>query len=498
MTSPVAFCHIRLASPQATASLAAHLGRILRAGDTVLVEGPVGAGKTTLARALIQSLLRAPEDIPSPTYTLVQTYDTRAGPLWHADLYRIGDPGEIEELGLTEAFETAISLVEWPDRLGALAPDAALTITMGQDGGADEGRIIAISGAEHTWRARIDGVVRAFERADAARRFIENAGWGDADQTVLAGDASNRRYDRLERTAPPGRAVLMDAPPDRGEDVSPFVAIARHLSGLGLSAPQILAADEEAGFLLIEDLGDDLFARVLQAGQADEATLYTAAADVLTALHAAPPARVAAYDAPLMTELAALAYDKYRAALVSQHDPSRRQRFTAAFAQVLKTHAASRAVLVLRDYHAENLVWLPDRDGAARVGLLDFQDAMLGHPAYDLVSLLQDARRDVPEWIEADVMAHYAAQTGVDPEAFATAYAVLGAQRNLRILGVFARLSTDYGKPHYVDFIPRVWDLLMRDLAHPALAPVADMLRRDLPAPDAAVLQRLKDQCPAP
>lgn len=331
------------------------------------------------------------------------------------------------------------------------------------------------------------------DRPKLTAAFLSATPWATAQRGTLAGDASNRRYERLTDPATGQTAVLMDAPPDKGEDVRPFLRVARFLSSLGLSAPQILAEDTEAGFLLLEDLGDDLFARVIPRQPSLEKRLYETATDVLIALRKAPPLPLAPYDPELMANLAALALSKYRAGIDGSGGDGVTDQFTATFRALLgRVMHGTVPVPILRDYHAENLLWLPDRVGIARVGLLDFQDAMLGHPAYDLVSLLQDARRDVPEEIETAMIGHYVNRTGTDPETFRTAYAVLGAQRNLRILGVFARLGLDYGKPNYVDLIPRVWGLLHRDLAHPALTPVATLLRETLPLPTPENLQRLK------
>ncbi|MEI4485428.1 phosphotransferase [Frigidibacter sp. MR17.14] len=329
-------------------------------------------------------------------------------------------------------------------------------------------------------------------RAAACDRLIAAAGWGAATRRRLAGDASNRKYDRLTEG---GRsAVLMDADPAKGEDVRPFLAIARALTERGLSAPAILAADEAAGFLLLEDLGDDLFARVLANEPDREVELYTAATDVLSALHAAPPvAGLKPYDGAVMGRMAALAVEWYRRAVTGEvSDPAG----FAALVEGLKAELApGEPVMILRDFHAENLLWLPERAGVARVGLLDFQDAMAGNRAYDLVSMLKDARRDVSPHAEERMVMHYITANGLDEALFRAEYAFCGAQRNLRILGVFARLSMHYGKPQYVDFIPRVWALLMRDLAHPALAPLAEAVAGLLPAPSPAGLQRIRDEC---
>ncbi len=325
-----------------------------------------------------------------------------------------------------------------------------------------------------------------------AAALIARTPWANATRTPLAGDASNRRYDRLTDPATGRTAVLMDSPPNKGEDVRAFVNVARYLRSIGLSAPELLAEDAEHGFLLLEDFGDDLFARVLEREPQKEHDLYEAATDVLLHLHAAPLPALDSYDPSLMTELSALAFTKYAEGILGAHDAESRARFEHRFADILHQETSGTRVVTLRDYHAENLVWLPDREGVRRVGLLDFQSAMLCHPAYDLVSLLQDVRRSVPAGVEMGMINRYIQAGSVDDHDFRTAYSVLGVQRNLRILGVFARLAMDYGKPHYINLIPATWAHLMRDLEHPALISVADLLRRALPEPTPENLARLR------
>ncbi|MEX0366317.1 MAG: aminoglycoside phosphotransferase family protein [Ruegeria sp.] len=329
-------------------------------------------------------------------------------------------------------------------------------------------------------------------RTVLAEALIAPTQWAKADHVPLAGDASNRRYDRLTDPATGRTAVLMDAPPNKGEDVHRFVRMADHLRSVGLSAPEIYAEDAENGFLLLEDLGDDLFSRVLLRTPKMERTLYEAATDVLITLHDAPILPLDSFGPTVMAEMTDLAFTKYAEGITGAPDPNAKASFETRFEDILHREVQGPKVVLLRDYHSENLLWLPDREGVARAGLLDFQDAVLGHPAYDLVSLLQDIRRTVPAGIEMTMLNRYIQATGVDDHAFRTAYAVLGAQRNLRILGVFARLGSEYGKPHYVDMIPAVWAHLMRDLDHPALAPVSDLLRDALPPPSPENLARLK------
>ncbi|WP_170349531.1 MULTISPECIES: aminoglycoside phosphotransferase family protein [Ruegeria] len=329
-------------------------------------------------------------------------------------------------------------------------------------------------------------------RAVLAEALIAQTPWSNATRAPLAGDASNRRYERLTDPDTGRTAVFMDSPPGKAEPVEAFVRMANYLREIGLSAPEIYAEDTEFGFLLLEDLGDDLFARVLRQNPRMERELYEAATDVLIELHKAPTLSLPSYDPTMMTELAALSFTKYAQAVLGEHDADARIRFENRFADILHQETSGRKVVIQRDYHAENMIWLPDRDGVKRVGLLDFQTAMLGHPAYDLVSMLQDVRRDVAPGTEMRMVNRYIAATGEKDHDFRTAYAVLGAQRNLRILGVFARLAVDYGKPQYIDLIPATWAHLMRDLDHPALVSVADLLRGALPAPTPENLDRLR------
>jgi len=330
------------------------------------------------------------------------------------------------------------------------------------------------------------------DRAALAQAFAASAGWGAAALRPLAGDASARRYFRLTRGD--SSAVLMDAPPGQGDSPASFVTIGRHLLGLGLSAPQILAEDLARGFLLLEDLGDGLFARLLPGELATETRLYAAATDVLVHLQQRPaPSALPDLAPAAWADAASLALSCYRFAITgTRADPT---TFTATLTALLGRYADQPRVLILRDYHAENLLWLPQREGLRRVGLIDFQLGQMGQPGYDLVSLLQDARRDVPAAVEAAMTRRFIAATGATASAFAIAHAVLGAQRALRILGVFARLGVRDGKPAYLRLIPRVWGQLQRNLEHPALAPLAAICQDLLPAPTPARLERIAAQC---
>ena len=282
----------------------------------------------------------------------------------------------------------------------------------------------------------------------------------------------------------------MIAPPSSGEDTKPFLRVARHLQNMGLSAPKIYEADSEAGFILLEDFGDDLFARYVDQHPNMEERLYTAAAEVLGRINAeGPPVDGPFYGEEEMRDAALLAVDWYAQAGTSRDD------MASAVEDMLSGLRGTADGYALRDYHAENLVWLPERDGAARVGLLDFQDAMVCDPAYDLVSLLQDARRDVPEAIVASTKQKFLELAGMTEADLDRSYFRLGVQRNLRILGVFARLCVRDGKPGYISLIPRVWDHLQRSLDSGGLIEIAGVIERTLPEPTPSFLERLKVRC---
>jgi aminoglycoside/choline kinase family phosphotransferase len=323
--------------------------------------------------------------------------------------------------------------------------------------------------------------------------FLAAAGWEGADISLLAGDASFRKYYRVRRGGE--IAVLMDAPPPQ-EDVRPFTAIARHLEGMGLSAPRILHEDAEQGFLLIEDLGDDTYTRLLADGRTDETVLYLLATDVLIDIHRradAIPAGLAPYDANLLWREASLFTDWYLPAVTSQEtDAGLRDSFEAAWRQVFPAVLASPQTLVLRDYHVDNLLLLEGREGVARCGLLDFQDAVAGSVAYDFISLVEDARRDVPDAVSDACRMHYLdAFPALDRDGFDAACRILAAQRHTKVIGIFTRLCMRDGKPDYLRHMPRLWRLLEAALAHPSLDPVARWFDTHITKQD-----RITPRCP--
>ena len=474
-----------------TSSLAETLAGLLRAGDTVLLDGPIGAGKTHFCRAFIRARLGRPEDVPSPTFTLVQTYEADTD-IWHADLYRLGHPDEALELGLDDAFATAICLIEWPDRLGGHLPPDALRLTLWPIGDADQRLAELHFGPREDLRGALAQAFTPATREDQLTAFIMQAGWITAVRAPLAGDASARRYERLFLA---GRsAILMDAQPSATENTRVFARIDRHLRDLGLSAPAILAEDHAHDLLMLEDLGDSVYAPLINAEPQREPSLYAAAVDVLVHLQCHPPAPdLNDLSATDWATAAALAIDFYGFAATGQ--TSGRDAFIACLSDLLSTYADGPRVMILRDYHAENLLWLPQRTGLARVGLLDFQLAQLGQPGYDLVSLLQDARRDVSPEVEAAMVRRFITKTGSDTAEFAPSYAILGAQRALRIVGIFAKLCLSDAKPQYLALLPRVWHQLQRNLAHPDLSDLARVVADLLPEPTDPILAKIRAQC---
>lgn len=312
--------------------------------------------------------------------------------------------------------------------------------------------------------------------------FLRGLGWGTAERHPLPGDASFRRYVRL--AGPTGRAMLMDAPPLK-EDVRPFMFIARHLAGLGYSAPKVLAADEANGFLLLEDLGDDTFTRLLAQG-ADEESLYRLATDLLIDLHGrgewAMPPGLPPYDDARLLDEAALLIDWYLPEMIGAPvSAADRAAYLGLWRDLLPLARAVPDTLVLRDFHVDNLMRL-DRPGVAACGLLDFQDAVAGPLTYDLVSLLEDARRDIdPVLIRTMRERYLSAFPALDRTDFDASWAVLAAQRHAKVIGIFTRLLRRDGKPVYLGHIPRLWRLLDAALRHPALADLAGWLDRHLP-----------------
>ena len=475
----------RLPDEAATARLGADLAAVLVPGDLVALQGEVGAGKSTLARAMLRALHRDPTlDVPSPTFTLAVDYPNGRLPALHVDLYRIASPAEADELGIDEALECGVVLVEWPEK-GDIA--ASITVSLSEtDGG--ESRVAWIE-AVPAARARI-------ERSLAIRAFLARAGHGDATRDPMAGDASARGYETIETSA--GTLLLMDSPampdgpPVRGtlpysrvahlaENVRPFVAVATALRSNGLHAPAIVAADFDAGLLLTEHLG---CGSILHADGRPNRERYLAVAEALATIHdrrwpaefpleGAPPHRVPEFDRGAMTIEVELTLDWAFPRLVGRRaDEGERAEFHSAWDEAFDGLRGVETSLVLRDVQAPNIVWQHGREGLDRVGLIDFQDALVGPAAYDVASLAQDARVTIPPDLEAELKSHYSsARAAVDPR-FERAYAIMAAQRATKVFGLWVRLDERDGKPQYLCHAPRTRAYLGRVLHDPALAAV--------------------------
>ena len=495
-----------LPDEQATRQLARELGAMLRPGDVVALSGDLGAGKSTFARALIRQLAGDDElEVPSPTFTLLQAYELPAFALLHVDLYRLGTPDELRELGLPELAEGAVMLMEWPERAGDALPAQRLEIALAlaPELGPDARQL----------RVSAHGPVggRAAQLLNF-HRFMHESGFGGAARERMQGDASTRLYERLRQS---GRdAVLMvaprrpDGPPVRdgkpysaiahlAEDVVPFVAIARGLRERGFSAPELYAADLADGLLILEDLGTEPVVAGVPPAPIEER--YAAAVDTLVALHRlALPAelpvaprvtyRVPRYDIEAFMIEVELLPDWYLPQQQYDLPDAARADYVALWRSALAAAEKAAPTWVLRDFHSPNLLWLPQREGAARIGLLDFQDALLGPSAYDVVSLLQDARVDVPKQLEDTLVGRYmkgrrAADRDFDLGEFIELYALMGAQRAAKILGIFARLDRRDGKPQYLRHQPRIWRNLRRSLSHPSLAGLKAWFDAHVPPP---------------
>lgn len=327
-------------------------------------------------------------------------------------------------------------------------------------------------------------------RTEQILSFLAAGGFADAELHPLAGDASFRRYIRIRK----GNkcAMLMDAPPEK-ENSRSYLNVAQYLYGLGYSVPNVLAHDLSLGLLLLEDLGDDLFSAVLRRDSAVENELYINAVDILvewrnlgsrSALQSLQP-----YDYKLLMQEVRLFSSWFLPQIVGKDEAARLGvEYLDIWARILQSATPAVNCFVHRDYHADNLMWLPARSGLKRVGMLDFQDAVYGDPAYDMVSLLEDARRDVSDDLAVAMIDRYVAGAGIDKQAFLASYALLGAQRNSKIVGIFSRLAARDGKQHYLNFLPRVWRYLEKDLAHPTLAELKRWIDEHVAAADRGVI----------
>ena len=497
---------VTLANEQAMQRFMIDVAAALEPGDLVTLSGDLGAGKTTFARALIRYLAGdAAIEVPSPTFTLIQTYELPRFPLVHADLYRLSGAAELAELGFDDLPDGAVVLMEWPDRAAGFLPPDRLDIafTLAPALGPEVRNARCVGYGSFAPRA---------ERIALIRDFLDESGFGEAHRVRLQGDASTRIFERL--TLNDRTAVLMNAPPrpdgppvhdgkpysaiaHLAENVVPYVALAAGLRGFGLSAPEILQADLDRGLIVMEDFGDERLVGGDPPAPIEEC--YSAAVDLVASLHRRQlpdmlpvtsqlDYRLPPYDMAAFLIEVELLLDWYLVGAGAPATAAARAAFVGHWREALAPAIEAPPTWVLRDYHSPNLLWLPQRDGIARIGILDFQDAVIGPAAYDVASLLQDARVDVPEAMEMALLGRYVRarlsdDRDFDTAAFTLVYATLAAQRATKILGIFARLDRRDGKPQYLRHMPRLWNYLQRSLAHPALASLNAWYAAHVPAP---------------
>ena len=478
----------RLADERATVLLGQDIAAALRHGDVLALQGDLGAGKTTLARGLIRALAADPVlEVPSPTFTLVQGYEARI-PVQHFDLYRLSSVDELYELGFEEAGRHGIAIVEWPEKAGGHLPAGSISIELSHEG---EGRHARITGSP--------AAVARIERSFLARNFLTQAGWGNADRAYFAGDASARSYETVT-VADKAQRILMNSPrlvlgpPVRdgkpyaeiahtAQTVTAFVAIARMLREGGVAVPEVFEQDIERGFLLIENLGTGSF--LDRAGRPVEGR-YRAAGELLAAMHAkswpdtveAAPGfvhRIPPFDRDAMMIEVELLLDWYVPAIFGNPaSPELRAAFRRPgmpYSTSWKTRNAALSIAISS---------LPTSSGARTARgmtgwrIVDFQDGLIGPTAYDVASIALDARVTISAELERTVIdAYIAAREKLAPfdrNRFDEAYAILAAQRNSKILGIFVRLDRRDGKPDYLRHLPRIRDYLRRVMTHPSLS----------------------------
>lgn len=495
MTDTIPPLSIFLADEAETIRLGEELALTVRPGDCIALVGDLGAGKSTLARALIRAIADDEMlEVPSPTFTIVQSYALRF-PVAHLDLYRLSDVSELDELGIDEMLSDGVCLIEWPEIAARDLPkDNTITLCLTHEG---NGRLATIE-APPKQHARL-------ERVLAIRSFLEANGKKGASRRYFSGDASYRTYELVRDRST--QYVLMDwQPPPRGpilqdgktyaeivhlaRDVKPYVAISHYLTSNGFSAPDIVAKDFQSGILLLEDIGRD---GVLDDEGIPIEERYLQSVACLAALHEAPaPGSIALtdgtsynvppFDPDAMKIETSLLVEWYLPHIrgVDKIDESEKQAYFAVWDQLIEALSGTETGLLLRDFHSPNILWQHDKSGIGQVGLIDFQDAMIGPSAYDLASIVQDARVTISPDLQARLMQHYLdirrRNPVFDEAAFLKAFAIMSAQRNCKLVGIWVRLMKRDGKPGYMKHMPRTLAYLRSALAHPDLAPLRGWL----------------------
>ena len=486
---------IPLEGEKDTIRLGEDLALALKPGDCLALIGDLGTGKSTLARAFIRAVADEPDlEVPSPTFTIIQTYDARI-PVAHLDLYRLSDVSELDELGIDEMLEDGICLIEWPDiATDILPPEQTVTLTLTHSG---EGRLASIEAP-----AKLKAPL---ERVFAIRAFLAKNGRGDAARRFLSGDASTRAYETVSTGGPD--LILMDwRRPMRGaivaegktyaeiahlaQDARSFVAIGNYLRNSGFCAPEILAADTDQGILLLENLGRE---GVLAPDGTPIEDRYLQSVACLAALHQAsrpdllPVGDGSAYEVPPFDRQAMKIEVSLLAEWYLPHKrgkpltDSEKSDYYALWDRLIDQLADCETGLVLRDFHSPNLIWQPQNSGIRQVGLIDFQDAMIGPTAYDVASIVQDARVTISPDLQARLLSHYLENrrsTPFDEAAFLKAFAIMSAQRNCKLAGIWVRLLERDRKPGYMKHMPRTFRYLSAALSHPELAPLRDWCLR--------------------
>ena len=492
----------RSTSLSATEALARELSLWARPGLAILLSGDLGAGKSAFARAFIRALATDDKefDVPSPSFSLVQTYDAIRVPVAHVDLYRIQAPSEVTELGLEEFLEKYLLMIEWPEKLPNQISSDRLEISFSGSGEVRNIRFVAMG----KW-------IEILKRNDAINRFVNQSVMTGGTRYFFEGDASSRRYERV--VAGTSTKLLMDMPakPDGpavrngksysaiahlAEGIGAVVAMNDYLFNLDYSVPEIYDVDIKQGLALIEPLGNSVFSKMIARGD-DMREPMKVAAEILADMAkrdwpGKAPVRggdyhqIALYDLDaMMIEVDLLPSWFWPLHKKSEPGDELRAEFSAIWNTLLTGINSSEPVWTLRDYHSPNLLWMPERKDLRRVGIIDTQDCVMGHAAYDLVSMLQDARVDI-DFQQADGLYDYYCDLRSDARhfdagEFSRAFAILGAQRATKILGIFARLSRRDGKHIYLNHIPRVSRYLKRNLAHPDLVALKKWYERNLP-----------------
>lgn len=460
-----------------TENLAKVISQYSNKHDVILLEGDLGAGKTTFSKFFINHFSEIKHNVTSPTFNIVQTYKSNKCNIWHFDLYRLKNSLEIIEIGLEEALDEGLTIIEWFEIANDYLPEDYLEIKI--DNSND--KRIATLFANGSWVKRLEKIQNKYQedREKIIADFLHFNNLGNARVEKLKADASFRTYRRIYDSKK--TLILMNAPPAY-EDISKFILVDEYLRKQNLNAPEILGYNIKNGLMLLQDFGNNLFTTILnecskQELCVKEKELYIKAVNVLDGLKKISDigSKIPKYDDNLLLKEVKLLTDWYLPYKFDSEDHIQKEsEYIEIWQELLKKINIFDNVFVHRDFHADNLLYLNDFDGIKQIGLLDFQDAVIGSPIYDLISLLEDARRDVlPQTVE-ECKKIFLKNNNFNINDFNMAYNIIAAQRNCKIIGIFIRLSVRDNKQNYLDYLPRVWNHLKNDLNHPDLKPLKD------------------------